>query len=245
MSVQQLAGLVGGAVVHDDDVQTGIIRLENGVHRLHDDAFLVVRGNQHGHAGKQPANLRTVRAQLLDEGQYANDEGAAADENNAQNKCRRDQYPKPVVNPENETVGTSFKLFLRGKRQHHLSARSAKQVGHGDKFVPLRAKRVDELRERGDRLAAITAAIVEENDVALGRFMQNILDNFCGWKGNARVKLAPIVWIHFLADDDVAHILGDRQVRDFFGKIGLMVDAVRWAEEQRLHAKNTLDEPLG
>ena len=150
-----------------------------------------------------------------------------------------------MVNPENEAVGASFKLFLRGKRQHHLSARSAKQVGHGDKFVPLRAKRVDKLRERGDRLAAITAAIVEENDVALGRFVQNILDNFCGRQRDTRAKLAPIVWIHFLADDDVAHILGDRQVRYFFGKIRLMVDAVRRAEEQRLHAENTLDEPLG
>ena len=242
IGVQKLAGFVRGTVVHDDDVQIRIIREKDRGHRLHNYVLFIVRGNQYGHAGQGLMDLRTIRAQLLDERENADDQRAAADEDNAQDESRGNQQPEPVINAEDESVGPSLKLFFGRKRQHHLGARFADQIGHGDKLISFAAKGIDELREGEDGLAAVASTIMKENDVALGSFAQNVLDNFCRGQGDARLELSPIVWIHLLADDDVAHILRGGKVRHLFGKFGLVVDAIGRAEEKGFHAKDAFDQ---
>ena len=100
----------------------------------------------------------------------------------------------------------------------------------------MRTKSIDELGQSEHRLRAVAAAIVQENDVALGCLAQGVLYDGGRGKRNARTQLAPIVWIHLLADDDVSHLLRRRKVRYFFREFGLVVDAIGRPEEQRLGA---------
>ncbi len=58
------------------------------------------------------------------------------------------------------------------------------------------------------------------------------------------VHLPPVVGVDFLPDDQVAHVLRNRQLRHFFRVFGLMIDAVGRPEEDGLHANNTFDQPL-
>src|SRR5262245_41698886 len=141
-----------------------------------------------------------VGSQLLDESQNADDQRAATHENNAQNKRAGDDYPEPVINPKDETVCPRLKLLLRGKRQHDLGARPADQIGHGYEFVSPSAKRIDNLRKSGNRLAAVASAIMKKHDVPFGSFEQDILDNLRSRQLHARCDLAPVVRVHFLAD---------------------------------------------
>ena len=50
--------------------------------------------------------------------------------------------------------------------------------------------------------------------------------------------------VDFLADDQIAHILRDRKLRDFFGVFGLVIDAVGRAEQNRFHADGAFDQAL-
>ena len=51
--------------------------------------------------------------------------------------------------------------------------------------------------------------------------------------------------VHLLADDDVAHLLRGRKMRHFFGKFGLVVDAVRRPEKKGFGPDHALDQALG
>ena len=49
LRVEQFAGAVVRSVIHDDHFQPRIVGLQHGIHRVDDDVFLVVGGNQHAH----------------------------------------------------------------------------------------------------------------------------------------------------------------------------------------------------
>ena len=113
MRIQQLSGFVRGTVVHYDEMQIRIIGKQHGMDGFNDDLFFVVRGNQHGNAGQRRGHLGAVRPQFLDERQDANDQRAAANEDDSENKRGGDGHPKPVINAEDEAVGARLELFLR------------------------------------------------------------------------------------------------------------------------------------
>ena len=59
------------------------------------------------------------------------------------------------------------------------------------------------------------------------------------------VRFAPIVRIDAPADEHVAHLLRHGQHLDFGGGFGLVIDAVRRAEERGLHAQAAFDQEFG
>src|SRR5260370_25838399 len=100
---------------------------------------------------------------------------------------------------EDESVGAGFKLFFSGKRQHHLGARLPDQVGNGNELVAIGAKSVDDLWQRGKGLAAIAAAVVQENNIAFVRLPQNTFNNlFSG--DRLAIPLAPVIPIDARVD---------------------------------------------
>ena len=121
--IEQRAGIVGRTVVDDDDVKRMHVGGKHGGHRLHHDAFFVVRGNQHGDGGLRHGHHGVVRAKLFDQRKNANDERAGADQDDANNKNRGDGEPEPLKNGENETIRACLESFLRRERQHHFRAR--------------------------------------------------------------------------------------------------------------------------
>src|SRR5216684_2190302 len=114
IAVQQFAGAVARAVVDHDDSQVFHVRGQNGLHRLHDYGFFVVRGNEHGHARQRIGHRRVIGAQLLNQRQNSDDQGPPANHHDAYDKDGRDAEAQPMINPENKSVGARFELFLRG-----------------------------------------------------------------------------------------------------------------------------------
>src|SRR5947209_13023818 len=85
---------------------------------------------------------------------------------------------------------------------------------------------------------------MEENNVAVVEFAEDVGDDLaCG--NLAAVGFLPVVGVDFLADDDVTHVLGDGEMRDFLGELRLMVDAVGRTEENGFYAESAFDEALG
>ena len=93
-------------------------------------------------------------------------------------------------------------------------------------------------------LIALAAAVVEQDDVAVFGLAHDVVDDFLLGNLAAAGKLLPIVRVDFLADDEIAHVLRDRKLRDFLGVFRLMVDAVGRAEENGFDADRALDQAL-
>ena len=111
--VEQFAGAVGGAVIHDDDVEILEVGSEHGSDGLHDDGFFVVRGDEHGDAGRRSGHHRMVGAQLFDQREDADDERAAADEHDAEDEDGGDAGAQPAINAEDKAVGASLRALHR------------------------------------------------------------------------------------------------------------------------------------
>src|ERR1700676_192584 len=108
IGIEERTGGIGGAVVDHDDAKRLRVRGEHGSDSLHDDAFLVVRGNEYGDGRLGNGHDGVIGAQLFDDGEDADDEGAPADENDAGDENGGDEQAEPVINAENEAIGTRF-----------------------------------------------------------------------------------------------------------------------------------------
>src|SRR5882762_6877639 len=135
-------------------------------------------------------------------------------------------------------------ITMPRKKGHHFGARFSNQVGNGNKLVALLAKGFDDLRKSCNRLGAIAAAVVQEDDIAIAGLPQHAVDNlFC--RDGLAVAQAPVVRIDALAHDQISHFLGERELRHFLGIFRLMIDAVRGTEENRFDVEGAFDQPLG
>src|SRR5467141_1234752 len=170
-----------------------------------------------------------VRPQLLDQRQQADHQSASTYQKDAEDEDDANEETEVLKNPEDESVGASFKLFFRGERQHDLRARFPDQVRSRNELVALCAKSVDDLWQRGKGLAAIAAAVVQKNNIASVRLPQNAVDNlFSG--DRLAVLQAPVIRIDALADNQVPELLGIGKLRHFLGIFRLVIDPIRRAE---------------
>src|SRR2546430_1496581 len=143
-----------------------------------------------------------VRPQLLDQRQQADHQSASTYQKDTEDEDDANEETEVLKNPEDESVGSGFKLFFGGQRQHHLRAGFPDQVRSRNELVALFAKRVDDLRQRGKGLAAIPAAVVQKNYIAFVRLPQNAVNNL--FSGNRLAVLqAPVIRIDALADNQV------------------------------------------
>src|SRR3984957_17771724 len=242
--VEQFTSAIGRAIVDNNNLQIGKIGCEDRCDRLQDDGFLVVRRHQDGHARRRNQRHEMVGAQFFDEREEADDERPAADQHDTDDEDRRDSRAQPAIDSEDEAIGARLPALHRGERHHYFGARLADQVGDGNKLVTLDAQRVDDFRQSLHGVIALAAAVVEQDDVAVFGLAHDIVDDFLLGNLAATGELLPIVRVDFLTDDEVAHVLRDRKLRDFFGIFGLVVDAVWRAEKDRFHADRALDQAL-
>ena len=243
MRIKQHSRIVGRAVVHNDHVHRRIVGRQNGSYRLYDYAFLIVRGNQHGYAGQRVRRFVVIAAKFFDQREYPDHQRASAYQHNSQHKHIADPECEPVVERENKTVSPCFKPFPPGKRNHYFRARLVHQFRHRNKFVSTRAQLIDDLRQCRHGLAAVSTAIVEQNDVAGVGLAEYSVDNFLG-RHLFAVRLSPIVRIDFLSDDQIAHVLYSGQLRYFFRVFRLVVNSIRRPEENRFRAERALNQAL-
>ena len=68
---------------------------------------------------------------------------------------------------EDESIGAREEPFLVAERRHHLRARLIQQRGHGNELVAFGAKPINHSRQSLDGVAAIAAAVVHQDDIAL------------------------------------------------------------------------------
>ena len=203
-----------------------------------------MRGNQHGDGGRRNGHDGVVGAKFFDQRENANDERAAADEHDADDEDRGDAGAQPAIDAEDEAVRARLQSFLRRERHHHFGARFADQVGDGNELIALSAQRVDDLGQRGT--VWVRSPPPSWNRMMLPssawRMMLSMIS--CSGIWFAAGNLLPIVRVDLLADDQIAHILRDRKLRDFFGVFGLMIDAVRRAKQNGFHADGAFDQAL-
>ena len=190
-----------------------------------------MRGNEHGDAGRRNGHDGVVGTKFFDQREDADDERAAADKHDTEDEDRGDSGAEPAIDAEDETVGASLEALHRCERHHHFGAGFVDQIGNRDKLVALEAQRVDDFGQRLNGVIAFAAAIMEQHDVAVFGLAHDVVDDFLLGNLAAAGKLLPIVRVDFLADDEIAHVLRDRQLRDFFRVFGLMVDAVGRTEQ--------------
>src|SRR5882724_8903825 len=169
IGVEQRAGGVGRAVVNDDNAKMLSVRRENGKDSLDDDTLFVVRGNEYGDGGLRIGHDRAIGAHFFNDSQDADDEGPAADENDTGDENGGDEEARPMVNAEDEAVGTSLPTLLGGKRNEYLRTGFVDEVRDGDEVVALRAELVNDSVQDEKSLGAIAAAIVEQDDVTVVR----------------------------------------------------------------------------
>jgi len=110
--VEEITGAVNRAVVNDDNAQIAQVGSEDGGYRLHDDAFFVVRGNQHGDGGRRIGHNVVVGPQFFDQRKNSDDQRAPADQHDAQDKDRGDAGAQPTINSKNEAIGAGLILVV-------------------------------------------------------------------------------------------------------------------------------------
>ncbi len=186
--------------------------------------------------------------QFFDQRQQADDQRAPADQQDSRDENERDPAAQPAEHVEDESVGAHQQPFAVGQRRHHLRARLAEQIGDGNELVALGAQAIDDLRQRRHGVAAVAAAVVHQDDVAVAAFVSASARAGRSCRTGARrlaVGLAPIVRIDPRADDHVAHGLRDGKHLNFAGRFRLVVDAVRRTEQRGLHAESAFEQQLG
>src|ERR1700751_3309728 len=106
--IEEITGAVNRAVVDDDDAQIPQVGSEDGGYRLHDDAFFVVRGNQHSDGGGRIRHNVVVGPQFFDQRKNSDDQRAPAHQHNAKDKDRSDAGAQPSITSKNETIGAGL-----------------------------------------------------------------------------------------------------------------------------------------
>ena len=84
---------------------------------------------------------------------------------------------------------------------------------------------------------------MKQKDISVIRLLQNFIDNFL-LRRLFSVNHLPVVRIDLLANDQITHILRERQLRDLLGVFRLVVDSKRWAKQNGFDAENALDQAL-
>ena len=160
-----LGGAVGRAVVDDDDLELRIVARQNVAHRADDDLPLVKRRDEHCLQRRMLRELRWhARASRAGCASPTRSETGRGPRRANGEKEHCDKAAEPAQRHEDRQADQ-----LRGarrQRRHRLIAREARELRHRHEVVALRPQAIDQLRQRRDGLRAISAGIVQQDDVA-------------------------------------------------------------------------------
>src|ERR1700682_3237326 len=161
--IEQWSGTVGGTVIDHNDLQIFCVSSQDRRNRLHDYVFFVMSRNQNRHVGWWTGNHGLIGSKFFYQRQNADYYRAATYQNYSHNENGGEAYAEPAVQAEDESIGAGFESLLWRQGQHHGRACFVEQVRNGYELIALRAKTLDQLRQRRYGLGAITAAIVKED----------------------------------------------------------------------------------
>ena len=118
------------------------------------------------------------------------------------------------------------------------------RFGHRNELIAFGAQAVDDLRQRRDGMAAVAAAIVQQDDVALVGLgvVEHALHDGLHGRRRLAAGFAPIVRIDPRSHNDVSHRLRNRQHLHFARGFRLMIDSVRRPKQRRFHSQAALDQ---
>src|SRR5262249_39770220 len=150
---------------------------------------------------------------------------------------------KDAEHPEGEVIDAGRPKFaVGGQSGHHLSSSLADECRNGNDLVAARANAVDDQGQCFDRLRALPASVVKKDDVAFIEIFEDIFRDV--FRAVTR-RQRPVAGIDFVANCDVAHILRELERLHLVGGVGLLVDRVWRAEEDRLYAELRAEQALG
>ena len=206
-----------------------------------------MRGHQYAYAGAKVRLFGIRRARLFNQRQQADENRAAAHQQNARGKRGHDGQAEYMEGIENERVGARHQTLIRIEQRHYLRASLPQQRGHRHQLESRCAQLVDDLRQCCHCVGAISAAVVQQHDVAFLRLrLFNYSRNDLLRRRHATARLAaPVVRIDARSDDDVTQRLRDGQQRHFIRGLGLVIDAVRRTKKNGLDAQQASKKPLG
>ena len=84
---------------------------------------------------------------------------------------------------------------------------------------------------------------MKQNNISAISLLQHFVNNVL--RGNLlAVRLPPVVRVNFLPDNQIPHILRQRQFLYFFRKFRLVIDSIRRPEQNRFHSQRAFNQPL-
>ena len=155
------------AVVNHDNAQILVVGIEHRTHRALDHLLLVVGRDQHGdrraivgiEAGLAPVEA-VIDGERADQDQPSGHQYVADKENEDDERLHQSEQRKV------QAIDPGRPALIGRDGRHHLGARLAHQFGDRYDLVAAFLQAIQDHAQRFDRLAAIAAAVVQQNDVA-------------------------------------------------------------------------------
>ena len=95
---------------------------------------------------------------------------------------------KDAEHIKDESIGAREQPFLVAERHHHLRSRLIQKTRNGNKFEAFGAKSIDHAWQRFDGVAAVAAAVMHQDDIALSGcgIVRSRAGQSCPWAAGDR-----------------------------------------------------------
>src|SRR5207247_10800916 len=105
-----------------------------------------------------------------------------------------------VEKPESDKIQPRCPALVRRQRRHHIGSRFSEQLINGNNLVSAGANAINNQRQRTDSLPPVTAAVVQQNNIAAALIVWRARWQVCqhigrNLLGRAMRILPPVAWI--------------------------------------------------
>src|SRR5208282_1405858 len=191
-----------------------------------------------------------MRAQAVINSEDANGNQASGHQNVTQKKDDRDARHGRTEESKADPIQQRGPVLAGRKRRHDIRFRFAHQLVYGDELKSAGAGAIDDQRERQHGSFAVTAASVQENNVAallIARLARwQVVEHASGdLSRRERGLVIPVPGVDLVADGDVAQALRDFERPHFVFSIRFRIDRVRRTEQHGSNAQAAGEQLLG
>src|SRR5205814_9101964 len=119
----------------------------------------------------------------------------------------------------------------------------------GNNLVSAGANAINNQRQRTDSLPPVTAAVVQQNNIAAALIVWRARWQVCqhigrNLLGRAMRILPPIAWINLVADRSVPHVLRNFERPHLIFSVRLLINGIRRPEKNGSHPQTAGKQPL-